>query len=289
MGKRFGWGIWVVVGLAAAAGAFLFAREQATGGGEAVEPPARGLPHTPDYHSLLVDAKDPDRLLLGTHVGVYESRNGGVRWRFLGLEGSDAMHLAREDDGTVWAAGHNVLEKSEDGGRTWTAVRPDGLPGLDIHGFALDPENLSVYAAVAGEGLYHSDDAGQSFREISDEVGPDVYGLALTPDGALLAADRRRGVLENANGDGVEWRAVLDMPTAGLASNGQDPPRSRILAAGESVQLYDRRRWTEVLEIEENAGPVAFAPSDPSIAYAAGFDRKLYRSDDGGETWRTVG
>ncbi len=289
MRRRYGWAAWVLVGVAAAAGAFFLAREQATGGGDAVEPPAQGLPHTPDYHSLLVDPADPERLLLGTHVGVYESTDGGARWRFLGLEGKDAMHFAREDDGTIWAAGHEVLERSDDGGRTWRPVRPDGLPGLDIHGFAVSQEVEDLaYAAVAGEGLYRSDDGGATFRQISTEVGPGVYALAVTRDGVLLAADQRRGVLENTSGDGVEWRTVLEMQTAGLAANWHDQPRSRVLAAGESVQLYDRTRWRQVLAVEEGAGPVAFAPSDPSLAYAVGFDRKLYRSRDGGLTWQAV-
>src|SRR4051794_29575517 len=32
-----------------------------------------GLPNTSDYHSLLVDPTNPDRLLLGTHGGLYRS------------------------------------------------------------------------------------------------------------------------------------------------------------------------------------------------------------------------
>ena len=44
----------------------------------------------------------------------------------------------------------------------------------------------------------------------------------------------------------------------------------------------------DVLTPEEGAGPVAFAPSDPSIAYVITFDRKLHRSEDGGETWAEV-
>ena len=280
---------WLLVGVLCAVGAFLLAREQATGGG-VVDPPARGLPATPDYHSLLVDPANPNRLLLGTHVGVYESTNGGIAWRFAGLEGRDAMHFARDLDGNVWAAGHNVLERSEDGGRTWKAVRPDGLPGLDIHGFAVSPKvDGLVYAAVAGKGLYRSDDGGGSFRLISEDVGPRVSAIAIAKDGTLFAAEADRGVLVNANGDGVEWVETLDMPTLGLAANALEPPRSRVLAAGRSVQLTTHGGgWKVVLPLRRGAGPVAFAASDPRVAYVVGFDRRLYRSDDGGETWRAV-
>jgi photosystem II stability/assembly factor-like uncharacterized protein len=274
--------------LVAAVGAFALGKREAEGPRDAVAPPARGLPATPDYHSLHVDPESSRRLLLGTHVGVYESVDGGVSWRFAALEGKDAMHFAQEDDGTVWAAGHNVLERSADGGRTWAEVRPEGLPGLDIHGFAVsqDVDGL-VYAAVAGEGLYRSDDGGATFREISTDVGPGVYALAVTKDGVLLAADAERGVLVNANGDGVEWAEALDMPTVGLATNRLDPPRTRILAAGRSVQLSaDRGTWKQVLD--DQSGPVAFAPGNPELAYAVGFDRVLYRSNDGGETWSAV-
>ena len=289
MGKRFGWGIWVIVGVVAAAGAFLFAREQATGGGDAVEPPAQGLPNTPDYHALFVFPEDPKHLLLGTHVGVYESSDGGRAWRFLGLEGKDSMNFARDDEGAIWVAGHNVLERSLDGGRSWEEVRPEGLPGLDIHGFAYGHDDGLFYAAVAGEGLYRSDDGAETFRLISQDVGAGTYGLTVTKDGVVLAAETGRGVLENSAGDGAEWTSLLEMDTVGLTTNEQDRPKRSILAAGESVQLLrDDSNWSEVLSPQEGAGPVAFAPSDPSIAYVVGFDRKLYHSDDGGESWAAV-
>ena len=285
-----GWPVWILVGVLAAAGAFLLAREQATGGGKAVEPPARGLPHTPDYHSLFVFPDDARRLLLGTHVGVYESRDGGVRWRFLGLEGRDAMHFARGEDGTIWVAGHNVLARSDDEARTWTEVHPDGLPSRDIHGFTIASDTGAFYAAFAGEGLYASTDDGESYEEISKEVGPSVYGLAVTSDGAIYAADPGRGVMVNHDGDGDGWdlQKGLDERAVGLATNGRAGDGHRLLVAGSRVQLSDGRLAEDVLTSEEGAGPVAFAPSDPSIAYVVTFDRKLYRSDDGGETWAEV-
>lgn len=284
---RLGWVAWVLIGVAVALGAFLLAREQATGGGEAVDPPARGLPHTPDYHALFVFQDDPDHLLLGTHVGIYESTNGGVRWRFLGLEGEDAMHFARGSGGAIWVAGHNVLARSDDGARTWSDVRPDGLPGLDIHGFAIERDTGAFYAAVAGEGLYRSGDGGRSYEEVSAEVGPDVYALAATPSG-LFAADRARGVLVSEDG-GDAWKEALRMQAAGLAWNGVGPPDLRLLAAGTAVQmLRPSGRWRRVFAVDEGAGPISFAPGDPEIAYLVGFDRRLYRSADGGETWEVV-
>ena len=280
---------WIGIGVVAALGAFLAAREQATGGGEAVAPPARGLPHTPDYHSLLVDADDPDGLLLGTHVGVYRSTDGGATWRFLALEGRDAMHFARDEDGKLWVAGHHVLATSTDGGRTWRDLEPEGLPHLDIHGFAVDQVNPFVYAAVAGEGLYRSNDGGKTFRLISRDIGPDVYALVVTRTGEVWAADGEAGVLLNSDGDGREWTDALEMPTAGLATNWEGRPR-RILAAGTDLRLltYPKGEWETVLEVEEGLGPVAFAPSEPAVAYAVGFDRALYRSGDGGRTWDAV-
>ncbi|MDQ3670796.1 MAG: YCF48-related protein [Actinomycetota bacterium] len=288
--RRIGWLAWLAVGLLAAGGAFWVAKEQATGGGEAIAPPAKGLPATPDYHSLLVDAANPNRVFLGTHVGVYESTDGGVTWRFAGLKGKDAMHFARVDEGTIWTAGHDVLEKSEDAGHTWTEVRPEGLPGLDVHGFAVSPKDGTVYAAIAGEGLYRSTDGGKNFGLVSAEVGPGVTALAVSNDGALFAADGERGVLVNAGGDGRRWTQTLNMATIGLASNALESPRDRMLAAGETVQLRtDEAGWETVLRVEDGAGPVAFAPSDPDIAYAVGFDRTLYRSEDGGRSWSPVG
>jgi photosystem II stability/assembly factor-like uncharacterized protein len=246
------------------------------------------LPKTSDYHSLLVLADDPGHILLGTHRGLYESRDGGRSWDWDALPGRDAMNLAPSDERTVWAAGHQVFAKSSDGGGSWTDVRPSGLPSLDIHGFTTDPRNkATLWAAIAAEGLYRSDDGGKSFELVSDDVGGNVLALAVTDAGSLLVGDTKKGLLLSADG-GREWRAVIPSPVLGLAVN---PAESTVIIAGGPGILRSSdggETWEEVHAVSSGVGPVAWSPTHPQIGYAVGLDRRLYETHDQGRSWHSV-
>jgi photosystem II stability/assembly factor-like uncharacterized protein len=251
--------------------------------------PTSGLPNTPDYHSLMISQTDPRSLLLGTHYGLFRSVDGGRTWAPDALTGQDAMNLVRSGGQTLWVAGHMVLTKSTDGGKTWSEARPSGLPGLDVHGFAADPRNArTLYAAIAGKGLYRSTDGGNSFTVVSTDVGPAVMALAVMRDGRILAGDMQQGLMISRDG-GRTWARNLRAQLMGLALNPTDP--KRILASGPGVSLSTNGggNWKRVLDIPDGGGPVAWSQSNPKIAYVVGFDRTLYRSTDSGQTWSAVG
>jgi photosystem II stability/assembly factor-like uncharacterized protein len=269
-------------------GAFLLGKDKAKSGSEGPAAASGGLPNTPDYHSLLVAPSDPKHILLGTHAGLYESLDGGRDWKRIALVGQDAMNLARSEGQTVWTAGHNVFAKSSDGGSTWANVRPEGLPSLDIHGFAVDPKDAKrLYAAVAGEGLYRSDDGGQSFELVSQAVGGAVMALAATGGGRMLAGDMEQGLLASDDGGG-SWRTVERVGVLGLAINPADP--KTIVAGGPGILLSTDggQSWRQARPIAGGAGPVAWSTSDPDVGYAIGFDQMLYRTTDRGRSWESV-
>jgi photosystem II stability/assembly factor-like uncharacterized protein len=256
------------------------------GGGGATA--SAGLPDTPDYHSLLVDPTDPRKLVLGTHVGLYVSSDGGRHWRFDALSGDDAMNLSRPGGETIWLAGHEVFKKSSDGGATWSDVRPEGLPGLDIHGFAVDPDYPRIlYAAIAGRGLYRSRDGGRSFALASAEVGANVMALAVLPDGRILAGDMQQGLLDSSD-RGASWKPTLRAQLMGLAVNPRDPKRLVAAGAGIALSTDGGRSWRSVLDLPDAVGPIAWSQSNPKLAYAVAFDRTFFRSRDGGESWQPV-
>ncbi len=279
--------LFVAVVVLAAVGAFVLGKTQAQGPTEQIAPPARGLPLTPDYHSLYVDPANSRHLLLGTHVGIYESRDGGVTWVAGPLGGRDAMNIVRAPDGTFWVAGHNVLERSDDGGRTWTDVHPDGLPHLDLHGFAVDPRG-HLYAAASGSGLYRSADDGSSFEQVSDEVGAGAYGLVAKDDGILLAAEPGRGLLRSEDA-GKSWRVALAAPMLRLGAS--PSVAGLVLATGERIWRSEDegKTWTHGFDPGSALEPVAWGTGAPGVVYTITPEtRTLYRSSDGGKTWEPV-
>ncbi len=241
-------------------------------------------------HSLIVDREDPARLLLGLHGGLYVSADAGRSWDLADLEGDDAMNLASAAEGApLWVAGHEVLKRSDDDGASWEAVRPEGLPGLDLHGFAVRPDRpREIVAAVAGQGLYRSKDGGASFALLSTQVGPSVFGMALTADGTLFAADPSQGLLASSDG-GRTFRVAIQ--GQGLVSVAAVPRRPRLVLAGGQPGVIVSRDGGDLWEPafkDAGVAAVAIDPSDPRRAYAVGDDERLYTTGDAARTWSTV-
>ena len=241
-------------------------------------------------HSLWVEPGDTQRLLIGIHGGLYRSSDGGRSWTPAGLDGQDAMNVVGSRGGApLWVAGHEVLERSRDGGRSFEPVRPVGLPGLDLHGFAVRPGRPhQLAAAVAGQGLYRSSDGGRTFVQASRAVGGGVFGMSLAPDGTLLAADPQVGILISRDG-GSTFAVALARP--GMVSVAVHPRRPAwIIAGGEpglAVSEDGGRTWTMGRPAVAVAA-VAADLHDARSAWAVRASGVLLHTRDGGHNWSPV-
>ena len=157
--------------------------------------------------ALVVDPRDPNRLLAAVlghpygpsqERGIYRSTDGGQNWQKViskdeNTGGSDveidpsnpdvayaSMWEAREgpwEDNNRFDGSGGGLFKSTDGGTTWHQLKaglPDDLAQIYVAIAPSDSKRLYATLATASGKLavYRSDDAGESWRQITDDPRP---------------------------------------------------------------------------------------------------------------------
>jgi photosystem II stability/assembly factor-like uncharacterized protein len=167
--------------------------------------------------------------------------------------------------------------KSTDAGKTWTHL---GLSdGQQIPQLAVDPKNPDrVFVAVAGHpygpneerGVYRSLDGGKTFEKVlyrNENVGASDVQIDPSNPQVVYAAlwESREAPWENGvfNGDGGGIFKSTD--------------------AGKTWRQLTKGLPNNIVQAN-----IAIAPSAPKTLFAAVRTKtiaKLYRSDDGGETW----
>ncbi len=165
-----------------------------------------GLRDAQQIAAIIVDPKDANRLFVAvqghpygpnSERGVYRSLDGGqsfqkVLYKDENVGGMDLVFDPRNTQiifASLWASRRPAwtaggayngpgsgLYKSTDGGNTWRQLSK-GLPG-EAEGIgrigptvsASDPDRMYAWVnAKKGSGIYRSDDAGESWREVNDE------------------------------------------------------------------------------------------------------------------------
>lgn len=198
------------------------------------------------------------------------------------------MNVARLSGERLQIAGHEVYFESTDDGATWAPV-PNNLPGLDLHAFAVDPDDADrAWAFAVGHGLFRTDNAGRDW-ELLD---PNNWG-ALTAyrrgGVTVLAAIGPEGLVRSRHG-GTTWEPMA-YPGAPLAAMAAAPDGSVLYAAtaaGIRRSTDEGATWSDT-GFAIQALAIAVAPSDPNVVAAVDQQTLFYRSSDGGMTWSPPG
>jgi photosystem II stability/assembly factor-like uncharacterized protein len=240
--------------------------------------------------------------------GVWKTENAGITFEPV-FDGMDqqaigAVAVAPSDENVVWVgtgdpyvvrwsyAGNGVY-KSVDAGRTWEHMGLDGT--RHIARIVIHPRNPNVvYVAAMGplhtrspdRGVYRTRDGGRTWSRVlyvDDQVG--VIDLVIDPNDpdVLYAAayDKER----------LAWRLTAGGPGSGIhkTTDGGDSwvrlegglPSGNIGRIG--VDVF-RGNSNVVYALVENLNPRPAGLPQPSPV--GGGIGEVYRSDDGGMTWR---
>lgn len=248
---------------------------------------------------LAIAESDPNVIYVGmgecglrsnvTHGdGVYKSDDAGATWRHMGLAATQNIARIRvhpRDSSLVYAAafGHRFgpneergVYRSRDAGETWELVLHvgEGVGAIDL---SMNPQNPRVlYAATwearvfpwahttkgPGSGLYKSTDGGDTWAPLHDRPGfpggnRGRIGVCVSParpERVWVTVDAEEGGIYRSDDAGATWAWLSD-------------DRNFLV-----------RPWY--------FGTVVADPQDPDALYVV--NRKLWRSADGGRTYRQV-
>ncbi len=169
-----------------------------------------------------------------------------------------------------------ALLKSTDAGRAWRELseysRPEDNAYKDIHRLVLKPSNPDVMFISGGEGLYRSDDAGETWQHLSDRSSRIGY-----PD-ALLISPLNSDVMFMAGAavDPGQWPKTHDAKSCIMRSDD----------GGRNWTVIDNN-LTESLRSNIEAMSLHVRPDGFSIV-AGTTDGEIFASEDEGESWSMI-
>ncbi len=242
--------------------------------------------------------------------GILKSTDGGESWREINEGLNAATVMDAEIDpvtgfiyiGTLYYG----IYRSTDGGGSWQKISHN-IYSSECRDFSVNPRNPdSVYVATMN-GVYRSMDGARSWQEVDLEFPADderTYGVAIDPydpDFIYVSFFNYRepiegGIFRSTDG-GDSWEIFSNGLPDGryygdieVADYGNGTRRLFMAAVG----LYYSDDLGESWHLCQGGlpedfyyGTLAVSPVDPDLVFVSDWDdpRRIYRSEDGGQTW----
>lgn len=211
-------------------------------------------------------AADPT-VFVGTPRGLLRSRDAGVRFEPVGLEGVPVTRIEWPGPALLFATGRGVI-RSDDGGLTFEGPGA-GLPASAAIAiaassfFAIDP---TLFASVASGGVFYSADGSRAWRPsglegrtVSDLVWFGPYLYAVTDVGLLRSEDSGRTWAPLGQGLQGQRLRRLVFPTAP-----QSGAEALVTAEQGLFRSFDGGHQWQRMGLEGPVNCVAtFPPPDP--------------------------
>ncbi len=240
---------------------------------------------------------------VGTEFGgVYHTGSNGTVWdrraEGMGDDTISSLAVATDDDRIVAAGAKGAVYISSDEGLTWTRNRI-GLPPTGIvSSVSFDPNTpMRMYARIV---IPKTEQKAAPATTVARSRSPRAPAFPFSPfhediDAKSLPSATAEGVYTSYD-RGTTWFPFTNNPDYSRAT-ALCPSRTEpgVFIAGAKRVGIARTTDNAASWIPSSDGltlivlSIAADPSDPNILYAATFSSGVFRSIDGGDTWKDVG
>ncbi len=234
---------------------------------------------SPNYPST------PHIMAAGGYGYLFVSHDDGATWQV----GSTRYvnDLAYADAQTAFLAHFEGVDRTVDGGLTWTAVYTHPIN-------AIATITQTIFAG-GHEGDFHiSYDSGTNW--ITHTIAADAgYVEAITPSPQFasdqtLFAGTTNGLYRSTDG-GVTWQSEPSFVQERVLSLAWPSQQLLLVGTGDGVYRYDTASETSLLS--DGFGSLTVTPlaqsGDGGLLLAGTRNHGIYRSDDGGASWQPAG
>ena len=292
---------------------------KSTDGGETWRQLTNGLPQEDmGKIGLAIAPQNPDvvyaTIELGRRQGgFYRSANGGGSWekRSDYVSGGTGPHYYQE----IFASPHKLdrvyqmdprMHITEDGGKTFVPVPQEHKHG-DHHALAFDPNDPNYLLSGTDGGIYESWDLGKNWKFVANLPVTQFYKLAVDVDepfynvyGGTQDNSTQGGPSRTMNNTGIRNSDWFITVFADGHQPATDPSNPDIVYSewqkgnlvrydrkvGEIVYIQPQPEKGEAAERWNWDSPILVSPHDPARLYFA--SQRVWRSDDRGDSWRTI-
>lgn len=268
-------------------------------------------PNGGDARTLAYDPQNPAHVFVGTSTGsIFFSTDGGRTWSdFAHLDGKDDYVVGHividpKNPGVIFASGWSVEDqqsgsvfRSRDGGRTWVALAE--MRGQSVRALAIAPSNSSVLASGTLDGVYRTEDGGDSWHRISPANHAEIRNIesvTIDPrDSNVIYAGTWHLAWKTSDG-GITWHRINQgmIDDSDVFSIIVDPTNPSLVYASACSGIYKSESRGEafhkVYGIPFAARRTRVLKQDPnnlSVVYA-GTTQGLWKTADAGKTWKQV-
>jgi photosystem II stability/assembly factor-like uncharacterized protein len=222
---------------------------------------------------------------------LYRTLDGGSSWSVVAEGGAPINRIVFDDAEHGFAVGSaSRLLRTDDGGASW---QPKGVPGppQELTSIACSPRNVCLIATAGGTQLLRVKERGDGAGGVIAPAGDPIYAADFASHARVVAVGAN-GATVRSDDEGETFASLgarLGGRYAALRAGGEPGSAFAPGEGGALARTTDGGRTWATGDVPTTADLLDAAFPAASVGYALDGDGGLFRTDNGGGSWQTLG